>query len=182
MDLRKNFLDHVKKGLGGHELPLRLVFWDGHAYDFADNPIVTMHLKSAKVVTSLLMGSALDVLGEGYVEGDIDIEGRYQDILAVAEGLSNAFPSKKSSKTGIIRKALHSKNKDKEAIHYHYDVSNDFYQLWQDRNLVYSCGYFKTGEEDIDTAQEQKPTTSAASSICSRAKSSSTSAAAGAGC
>ncbi|WP_338107526.1 cyclopropane-fatty-acyl-phospholipid synthase family protein [Acidithiobacillus caldus] len=71
-------------------------------------------------------------------------------------GLSNAFPSKKSSKGGLIRKALHSKSKDKEAIHYHYDVSNDFYRLWLDRNMVYSCGYFKTGEEDIDTAQEQK--------------------------
>lgn len=52
--------------------------------------------------------------------------------------------------------AAHSKSQDAEAIHYHYDVSNDFYKLWLDHNMVYSCGYFKTGTEDIGTAQEQK--------------------------
>jgi cyclopropane-fatty-acyl-phospholipid synthase len=41
-------------------------------------------------------------------------------------------------------------------VRYHYDVSNDFYRLWLDRNMVYSCAYFETGEEDLDTAQEQK--------------------------
>ena len=50
----------------------------------------------------------------------------------------------------------HSKQRDAEAIRYHYDVSNDFYALWLDRNMVYSCGYFKSGDEDIHTAQEQK--------------------------
>ena len=154
-DLRSNFLDHVKKGLNGKALPLRVIFWDGHEYAFDEPTLVTMQLKSASVITQILTGSALDVLGEGYVEGTIGIEGRYQDILAVAEGLSDAFPAKKP-KTGILHKALHSKAKDKEAIHYHYDVSNDFYKLWLDRNMVYSCGYFKTGKEDIDVAQEQK--------------------------
>jgi cyclopropane-fatty-acyl-phospholipid synthase len=156
VDLRNNFLDHVKKGLNNYTLPLRVVFWDGHSYDFAEQILVTMRFKSARIITGLLTGSTLDVLGEAYVEGELDLEGRYQDILAVAEGLSNAFPRKKSSTGGLIRKALHSKDKDKEAIHYHYDVSNDFYRLWLDRNLVYSCGYFQTGKEDIDTAQEQK--------------------------
>ncbi|HVC09993.1 MAG TPA: cyclopropane-fatty-acyl-phospholipid synthase family protein, partial [Burkholderiales bacterium] len=51
---------------------------------------------------------------------------------------------------------LHNRKRDSAAIRYHYDVSNDFYALWLDRNMVYSCGYFKTGAEDLDTAQEQK--------------------------
>jgi cyclopropane-fatty-acyl-phospholipid synthase len=42
------------------------------------------------------------------------------------------------------------------AIRYHYDVSNAFYALWLDRHMVYSCAYFETGDEDLDTAQEQK--------------------------
>ena len=42
------------------------------------------------------------------------------------------------------------------AVQYHYDVGNDFYSLWLDRNLQYSCGYFPTGAEDLDTAQERK--------------------------
>ena len=49
--------------------------------------------------------------------------------------------------------------KDAEAIHYHYDVSNAFYQLWLDPDMVYSCAYFETGEEDLATAQvaEDRP-------------------------
>ncbi|MHB1268313.1 MAG: class I SAM-dependent methyltransferase [Acidithiobacillus ferriphilus] len=156
-DLRTNFLDHVKKGLNEKPLPLRIIFWDGHEYAFNEDTRVTMHISSAKLISRMLMGSALDVLGEGYVEGTIGLDGRYQDILAVAEGLSDAFPAKKP-RGGIFRKhhAAHSKAQDAQAIHYHYDVSNDFYKLWLDRNMVYSCGYFKTGAEDIDTAQEQK--------------------------
>ena len=156
-DLRTNFLDHIKNSLNGKPLFLRILFWDGHEYAFNQDIRVTMHLHSAKLISRILMGSALDVLGEGYVEGGIGIEGRYQDILAVAEQLGDSFPAKKS-KGRIFRKyhTAHSKAKDAEAIRYHYDVSNDFYRLWLDRNMVYSCAYFKTGEEDIHTAQEQK--------------------------
>ncbi|MCQ4062230.1 SAM-dependent methyltransferase, partial [Klebsiella pneumoniae] len=45
---------------------------------------------------------------------------------------------------------------DAESISYHYDLSNDFYQLWLDRDMVYSCAYFETGEEAIDQAQQAK--------------------------
>ncbi len=46
--------------------------------------------------------------------------------------------------------------KSKKQIAFHYDVSNDFYQLWLDRNMVYSCAYFKTGRECLDDAQSNK--------------------------
>jgi cyclopropane-fatty-acyl-phospholipid synthase len=51
---------------------------------------------------------------------------------------------------------LHSKERDRAAISHHYNLSNDFYQLWLDRQMVYSCAYFHRGDEDIDTAQTQK--------------------------
>ena len=41
-------------------------------------------------------------------------------------------------------------------MRYHYDVSNDFYELWLDARMVYSCGYFETPETDLDTAQLRK--------------------------
>ena len=46
--------------------------------------------------------------------------------------------------------------RDRAAIQYHYDVGNEFYALWLDRHLQYSCAYFPTGMEDLDTAQELK--------------------------
>jgi hypothetical protein len=51
----------------------------------------------------------------------------------------------------------HSRERDREAVRSHYDVGNDFYSLWLDRSLVYSCAYFPTGSEDIDAAQRAKP-------------------------
>ncbi len=55
-----------------------------------------------------------------------------------------------------LRGARHSKERDRQAVTYHYDRSNDFYALWLDRRMVYSCAYFATPDDDIDTAQERK--------------------------
>jgi cyclopropane-fatty-acyl-phospholipid synthase len=55
-----------------------------------------------------------------------------------------------------LRGSIHSKERDRQAITYHYDRSNDFYALWLDRRMVYSCAYFATPDDDIDTAQERK--------------------------
>ena len=49
-----------------------------------------------------------------------------------------------------------TRGRETAAIRHHYDVSHDFYGLWLDRNVVYSCAYFRTGTEDISTAQRQK--------------------------
>ena len=50
----------------------------------------------------------------------------------------------------------HSRRRDEVAVRHHYDVGNDFYELWLDRRLIYSCAYFPTGAEDLDAAQEAK--------------------------
>ncbi|HXF82726.1 MAG TPA: cyclopropane-fatty-acyl-phospholipid synthase family protein, partial [bacterium] len=51
---------------------------------------------------------------------------------------------------------IHSPSRDRTAVRHHYDIGNDFYALWLDRRLVYSCAYFPTGTEDLDAAQEAK--------------------------
>jgi cyclopropane-fatty-acyl-phospholipid synthase len=50
----------------------------------------------------------------------------------------------------------HSRTSDAEEVRSHYDMGNDFYALWLDRQMIYSCAYFETGSEDIDTAQHAK--------------------------
>jgi len=49
-----------------------------------------------------------------------------------------------------------SPGRDAAAVRFHYDVGNDFFALWLDRRMVYSCAYFETGTEDLDAAQEAK--------------------------
>ncbi|MGB8410609.1 MAG: cyclopropane-fatty-acyl-phospholipid synthase family protein, partial [Gallionella sp.] len=50
----------------------------------------------------------------------------------------------------------HSHRRDREAIEYHYDVSNDFYSMFLDRNMVYSCAYFRHEDDSLEAAQDQK--------------------------
>jgi cyclopropane-fatty-acyl-phospholipid synthase len=50
----------------------------------------------------------------------------------------------------------HSRTRDRNAIAFHYDVSNEFYKLWLDERMVYSCGYFTRPDADIHQAQRDK--------------------------
>jgi len=51
---------------------------------------------------------------------------------------------------------MHSEERDRAAVRYHYDTSNEFFALFLGREMVYSCGYFGSPDEDLDTAQERK--------------------------
>ena len=54
------------------------------------------------------------------------------------------------------RARKHSRERDREAVTFHYDLSNEFYHLWLDRHMVYSCAYFHSASDNLDQAQEQK--------------------------
>jgi cyclopropane-fatty-acyl-phospholipid synthase len=138
-------------------VPARLALWDGQSYDFGtfDRPAVTLHVKSASAM-SLLLDPSLDNLGEAYVKEKIDLEGRLTDIINVGYALAKSSVEAPSKLQRVARYFTHSKASDKKSIQYHYDVSNEFYQLWLDPNMVYSCAYFETGDEDLATAQIKK--------------------------
>jgi len=137
-------------------LPLRLELWNGQHYDFSSGtPEVTLKVPHASAITSLLKPSLAN-LGEAYVEGKIEVEGKVKSIIQVANGLA-ANTLKAEGRLGrMVRSVTHTKKRDAEAIQYHYDVSNDFYKLFLDENMVYSCAYFENGDEDLATAQLKK--------------------------
>lgn len=159
MSLRHRVLDHLRSRLADDPPPLRLVFWDGDRFDFAPAPRVTITLRSPAPLRLLLHGD-FERLGDAYVDGDIAVDGRIEEILRV--GITLAERLGKSStlrRLGRIAQAMprrHSRRQDKADVGYHYDVGNDFYRLWLDENMIYSCAYFRTGDEDIDAAQRQK--------------------------
>ncbi|REE91874.1 SAM-dependent methyltransferase [Cupriavidus plantarum] len=139
-------------------LPVRLRLWNGSEFALGrfDTPDVTLTVREAAALPLLLVPS-LDNLGEAYVQQKIDLDGKLADIINVGYGFSNAA---KSLAGGMLAKVAqhftHSKQEDKAAIQYHYDVSNDFYQRWLDPRMVYSCAYFENGDEDLATAQLKK--------------------------
>ncbi len=150
-------LNHWVEKIRQHAaLPLRLQLWNGRQFDFGDRvPQVTVRVPDASALSYLLTPSLAN-LGTAYVEGRIEVEGRINEIITVGNALAAQVLKPEGRFARLARRARHSKEKDAEAIRYHYDVSNDFYKLWLDPAMVYSCAYFENGDEDLVLAQQQK--------------------------
>jgi cyclopropane-fatty-acyl-phospholipid synthase len=137
------------------DIPLRLRLWNGGEYAFGDSPKVTLTVPAVRALRFLLPPS-LDNLAEGYVHGHFDVAGKAVDIIEAASGLAAAGVQKTGRFGRIIKATVHSRSRDAEDIAHHYDVSNDFYRLWLDPQMIYSCAYFFTGTEDLASAQAAK--------------------------
>ncbi len=138
-------------------LPLRVVLWNGKQLDFSSEPPrVTIRVPRPSALRYLLSPS-LDNLGSAYVEGAIEVSGRAADMIAIVTALAKtSLKEKHGTVARLLRGVAHTREKDAEAIRYHYDVSNEFYAAWLDPALVYSCAYFENGDEDLATAQQKK--------------------------
>jgi cyclopropane-fatty-acyl-phospholipid synthase len=137
-------------------LPLRLELWNGQRLDFGQHaPQVTIRVPHVSALSYLLTPSLFN-LGKAYVEGKIEVEGRANEIISVGSALAKHTLKPEGKFARIGRSIRHTRKKDEEAIRYHYDVSNDFYKLWLDQNMVYSCAYFEHGDENLADAQLKK--------------------------
>ena len=151
--------------------------WDGSVLG-SDHPRVTVVLKNPEALREMFVSPSELSLGEAYIFDDLDIVG---DIYAgfdladylLAQGsdglwqklhfgsLFRSLPllpeTHKERRGAELNGALHSRQRDRQAIRFHYDLPPEFYALWLDRRLVYSCAYFSGAEEcDLDTAQYRK--------------------------
>ena len=138
-------------------LPLRVILWNGKQLDFsAEVPRVTIRVPRPSAVRYLLSPSLYN-LGSAYVEGAIEVSGRAADMIAIVNALAKtSLKEKHGAVARMMHAMVHTREKDAEAIRYHYDVSNEFYGAWLDPGLVYSCAYFENGDEDLATAQLKK--------------------------
>jgi cyclopropane-fatty-acyl-phospholipid synthase len=147
-------LERMVRRLGrSASIPLRLELWNGRAFDLASHPKVKIAVPTPSALRFLLSPDLMK-LGQAYVEGYLRVEGPILEIFRVAESLARSAASRGGH--GLRRFWRHTPKRDREAIQYHYDVSNEFYSLWLDRNMVYSCAYFRRPEDSLELAQEQK--------------------------
>ncbi|HET6760666.1 MAG TPA: cyclopropane-fatty-acyl-phospholipid synthase family protein [Gemmatimonadaceae bacterium] len=164
-----------------HQRPFDVRFWDG-AVDRGQNarpPFTLVLNRPAGLRRMLLPPNELSIV-ESYIAGDVDIDGsmeaasmlswaigdRLRSPLAVARliRLLLKLPGQAEDDLATIRfpeqarklGPRHAPVRDAAAIHYHYDVGNDFYKLWLDQRMVYSCAYFHSAEDSLDAAQEAK--------------------------
>ena len=151
----KQVVKHLEALRADHPLPISLRLWDGTEVALGDSPTVRVTVRNAGAAKALLRPS-LDSLGEAYVEGELDVEGDIRDVMDAAEGLARAGDRQQGKGALPSWLTRHTRKTDRKAIEYHYDVSNEFYSMWLDERMVYSCAYFRTGEEDLAAAQVQK--------------------------
>ncbi|HKO89350.1 MAG TPA: class I SAM-dependent methyltransferase [Burkholderiales bacterium] len=134
-------------------VPLRINLWGSRSFDLGPDPRVVLTVPDASALRYFLAPD-LHKLGEAYVEGKIQVEGAIKDIFAVAERFISAVSD--SAAYVPFKLVPHSRRKDRNAIQYHYDVSDEFYALWLDPLMLYSCAYFRSATQSLEEAQIQK--------------------------
>src|SRR6185369_4541436 len=134
--------------------PVRVVLWDGREFAFSDTPRVTLRLKDTRAAARLARPDLLS-LAEAYIDAEAELEGDVREAIRGAVEIARAMPESIFKSQGPTN-ARHTKRGDREAIQHHYDVSNEFYQLWLDPRMVYSCAYFRKEGDSLETAQLQK--------------------------
>jgi len=156
---------------------IKVRLWDGTILGGNEESSVTLVLNHPGALREMLLPGTEVGMGEAYLYDDIDIEGNIAEIFGLADFLTDELSgvTKKLKLLGKLRQLpesldrlplhrgaahlagkRHSIERDREAVTYHYNVSNDFYSLFLDKEMVYSCAYFMTPEDSLDQAQEQK--------------------------
>lgn len=154
-------------------------YWDGEVEGPADAHL-TLVLKHPGSLRRMLLPPSELHLCEAYIHGDVDAEGDLEEAAALGDVLAPrvkpgrfvrrilphllalpagykelATPTRRRWGIRALGRS-HSPRRDRRAVRFHYDVGNDFFALFLDKRLVYSCAYFKTGDESLDDAQEAK--------------------------
>lgn len=170
-DISFEALDELFGGYRERDFTVRL--WDGSVWgDLGHPPRYTLHLKHPGALRSMFLIPSELRMAEAYIYDDYDIEGDIEGVFDAAEHLRRfpyrifrklaALPA--ASRAGEQRRQRranlfgrrHSVDRDSLAIRYHYDVSNDFYALWLDPRMVYSCAYFADETDGLEAAQRHK--------------------------
>ena len=113
---------------------------------------IMMHKMPGK--KELLTSTSL-ALGEAYMRGDIDIDRDLYEGLDLFLAQMANFHRDKRALRHLLYTSLSKKNQEKEVTS-HYDIGNDFYKLWLDDTMSYSCAYFKKESDDLNQAQLNK--------------------------
>jgi cyclopropane-fatty-acyl-phospholipid synthase len=156
--------------------PPRVRAWDGSEWGPESSP-ATLVLRHSGALRSMLLPPNDLSAGEAYVFDDIDIEGDIFSVLEFAAGLQDlgfgitplrilrlarrlpdtpANADERPTRRPRLRGRLHSVARDRAAVSYHYDTSNEFFRLILDPAMVYSCAYFLSPDEPLETAQRRK--------------------------
>ena len=119
-----------------------------------DRPEFTVTLNEDLDKKELLTSTSL-TLGEAYMKEELEVDRDLYEVLNLFLGQMGKFKTDKSALKKLILTSKAKKNQEKE-VRSHYDIGNEFYRLWLDETMSYSCGYFKNAEDTLYDAQVNK--------------------------
>jgi cyclopropane-fatty-acyl-phospholipid synthase len=132
--------------------PIRFVLWDGYEVPSRTGPpVATVVVRNRRALVGWLWDPELN-FGEAYMCGAVEVHG---DLLAMLEAVYRALGPSKRRPWWLWQQA-NTVEAARENVHHHYDLGNDFYRLWLDRELLYTCAYFPTPETTLEDAQIAK--------------------------
>jgi cyclopropane-fatty-acyl-phospholipid synthase len=144
------------KGVGSPAIGAAL--WDGK--DAVAQPAapfrIIIHNRAALL---RLIANPLLNFGDDYSAGNIEVEGELVPFLeTVYRAMARPGEVRRRSKPAPDwqRQRLNSPPESRKNIHHHYDIGNDFYQLWLDHEMLYTCAYFPQPDISLEAAQIAK--------------------------
>jgi len=130
-------------------------YWDGTTKTYGPGkPYLEMTIKHPRVIRDILRKYSLG-FGEAYMDGLLEISGDLrQGGRLIAENDSIIRQLGKLSLPASLQ--ANRQRHQRRQIAHHYDLGNDFYKLWLDESMTYSCAYFKKPTDTLEQAQDQK--------------------------
>ncbi|WP_282802509.1 SAM-dependent methyltransferase [Secundilactobacillus kimchicus] len=137
------------------DIPISVTYWDGTIENYGNGkPVVRIEIKKEIPLNEMTSEPTL-TLGEAYMNGNIEIEGSIQKLVASAFRTDHSFLTNNPFLKHLPKISHSEKNSEKD-IQRHYDIGNDFYQLWLDDTMTYSCAYFEHDNDTLEQAQLNK--------------------------
>ena len=132
--------------------PLRFMLWDGVALPGTGEPAVaTIVFKNRRALLSWVWDPELN-FGEAYMSGSVEVRG---DLLTVLDAIYRALAAP-STRRWWLGQPSNDARAARDNVHHHYGLGNEFYRLWLDRHMVYTCAYFPTPDATLEQAQVAK--------------------------
>ncbi|MFQ5981885.1 MAG: class I SAM-dependent methyltransferase, partial [Woeseiaceae bacterium] len=144
--------------LGKPRIALRL--WDGNELYFAEGTAVgVIEFRDRRALLDVLLHQSVG-FGEGYARGRIEVDG---DLLELVNETARAVSDRRHSsyyrdKLRSLLKSIRGNTlaRSQDNVHHHYDLGNDFYEMWLDERMVYTCAYYEHAQATLAEAQVAK--------------------------
>lgn len=136
-------------------IPVEVTYPNGKTEKYGNGaPQVKIKVNEKIPVKDLLRNASI-TLGEAYMDKKIEVSGSLQVLINSAYESANSFLNNNKFKR-FLPKQSHSEESSKNDVQSHYDLGNDFYKLWLDKTMTYSCAYFEKPDDSLEEAQMNK--------------------------